>query len=324
MLHLVLITSLLVAVPAVLVADEPSQLPTSPPPAFHEWQVWDTKTDQTVAFDDWVSVLATADVIYLGEEHRNRSHVEAAARILDALIAQGHKPALFLEMFSWDGQEGLDRYLSGKPTTREQFLKESLWEQSWGGPFEDYEPLVTLARTRHFAVLALNPPRALVRQVAKQGLAKALPDPDMTRWGMQAEQFVDDPAYRDTIVSQLRQCHGDMPEDGYQRMYEASMFRDEGMAKVIANSLSLISAVKKADPQTGPIVSYTGGGHIQYRVPVPNRVQRRNGSAKQVTIYLSAYAPSLAGELRELIKGGIADYVWLTPLGAHGLPRRCK
>ncbi len=310
---------LFISVMAPVLADTPQ----SPAP-FHEWQILDTKTSHPVAFETWLDELASADVIYFGEEHHNRSHVGAAVKILKALIAKGRKPILSLEMFSWDGQEGLDHYLSDTPTTREQFIEESRWSQNWGGPFEDYEPLIALAQYRRVVVLALNPPRTLVKQVAKQGLAKALRDPEMARWSMQTETFVDDPAYRDTIVSQLRRCHGDMPDDGYQRMYEASMFRDEGMAKIIANSLSLFPLAKKVDPQTGPIVSYAGGGHIQYRVPVPNRVQRRNRSAKQVTIYLAPYEPKLTDEIQDLLKGGIADYLWLTPLSAHGPPRRCK
>jgi hypothetical protein len=77
-------------------------------------------------------------------------------------------------------------------------------------------------------------------------------------------------------------------------------------------------------PRPGPVVSYTGGGHIQYRLPVPNRVQRRAGSIKQTTIYMTAFDPTRTEEIRELLRDAIADYVWLTPLSAHGAPRRCR
>ncbi|MEK6526781.1 MAG: hypothetical protein AABZ22_07905, partial [Nitrospirota bacterium] len=75
----------------------------------------------------------------------------------------------------------------------------------------------------------------------------------------------------------------------------------------------------------GPIVSYTGGGHVQYQLPVPNRVlRRRTVPVRQTTIYMTAYEPGRVDEVRELIRDAIADYVWLTPLGAHGSPRRCR
>jgi len=164
----------------------------------------------------------------------------------------------------------------------------------------------------------LNPPKSLVRRVAKEGLSSALKDPGMLRWQMRDEVLSDEPAYREIIVSQLRACHSGLSEEAYQRMYEAAVFRDEGMAKTISDYLS------RRAPGVGPVVSYTGGGHIQYRLPVPNRVLRRqNGSLRQRTLYLMSYEPKRQDEIRTLLAQSIADYVWLTPLSAHGSPRRC-
>lgn len=289
----------------------------TPPPPFEVGQILSVATSRAVAFEPWLDELASTDVIYLGEEHHNRSHVESALTVLRALNARGRRPILALEMFAWDSQPALDRYVADQEFSTEEFLKDSRWEQSWGGPFAGYAPLVAFAREQQLSLLALNPPRALVRQVAQQGPAKALSDPEMARWGMQTESFVDDQAYRDKIVGQLRRCHGGLSDDAYQRMYEASLFRDEGMARTIAAAL-------QSDLARRPIVSYTGGGHIQYRVPVPNRVQRRSESAKQVTVYLAAYEPSMADEIRTAMHDRIADYIWLTPLSALGPPRRCK
>jgi uncharacterized iron-regulated protein len=226
-------------------------------------------------------------------------------------------------MFGWDGQAGLDRYLSDRGTARDHFLQESRWEQNWGGAYDDYEPLISFARDRHIPVLALNPPRALVRRVASQGLALALADPEMSRWGMRDEPRSDEPAYHEIILKQLRLCHAGLSDDAYQRMYEASVFRDEGMAKTITDYLRRTQ--DQAGAPAGPIVSYTGGGHIQYQLPVPNRVLRKRAvPVSHATIYLTAYEPGRAEEVRELIRGSVADYVWLTPLGAHGSPRRCR
>jgi uncharacterized iron-regulated protein len=103
-------------------------------------------------------------------------------------------------------------------------------------------------------------------------------------------------------------------------MYEASLFRDEGMAKTLARYLA-----RQDKPfTTGPVVSYTGGGHIQYDLPVPKRVQRRNQDVKQVSIYLAAFSADQREEIMELLRSGIADYIWLTPVGAHGPAKRCK
>lgn len=319
------LVSLLLLIPPAAWPDDghapPAQTPASQ--AFQEGQTIEVKAGRPISFDQWIADLAARDVIYLGEEHRNRSHVEAALKILHALLARGRLPVLGLEMFGWDGQAGLDRYLADLGAARDDFLREARWDQNWGGAYEDYEPLISFARDRHILVLALNPPRALVRRVASQGLALALADPDMSRWGMRDEPRSDDPAYQEIILKQLRLCHAGLSEEAYQRMYEASVFRDEGMAKTIADHLRRMQ--EHAGPQAGPIVSYTGGGHIQYQLPVPNRVLRKRAApVSQATIYLTAYEPGRAEEIRELIRDSIADYLWLTPVGAHGSPRRCR
>lgn len=323
LLSIVWLTALL-AFPSPLLADNAEPVPTPP---FQEWQVWEVKTGRPIPFEELTTALSSLDVIYLGEEHHNRWHIEAALGILRALVAQGRRPTLALEMFGWDGQAALDRYLAEKDWARDQFLKEVHWETGWGGAFEDYEPLPAFARAQGFLVLALNPPKPLVRLAAKQGLAQALTDPEMARWGMTDEQFPEDPAYYEMIVKPLRLCHGGLSDEAYQRMYEASLFRDEGMAKTIADFLRREQAATApaAKLKNGPIVSYTGGGHIQYQLPVPNRVLRRHeGALKQATIYLTSFEPARAEELRSLLQEAVADYIWLTPLGAQGAPRRCR
>lgn len=324
MWHLVLTIILIAGAAAPLAAGEPPSPSTlSPQPSFQEWQVWDTKTGQPVPIESWLENLASANIIYLGEEHRNRWHIEAALKILHALASQGLQPVLALEMFGWDGQNAINRYLSSVPSTRDQFLQESRWEESWGGPFEEYEPLVNFARERHLALLALNPPRTLVRSVARQGLEHAKTDARMAQWGMRDEALSDDAAYRSIVLDQIRRCHAELTDDAYRRMYEASLFRDEGMAKIIAEHIRR----SRTPAEAGLVLAYTGGGHIQYRLPVPNRVARRLGpdnTVHQTTIYLAAYEPNRPEAIQELLKDAVADYVWLTPLSAHGPPRRCK
>lgn len=300
---------------AVQAAPDRLSDPASP---FHAWQVLETSSGGTIGLDALLDRLATQDVVYLGEEHRNRHHVEAAAKVLRGLLARGARPILALEMFGWDGQEALDAYVSARPDTRARFLEESGWAQNWGGPFSDYEPLLQLAREQRLRVVALNPPRPLVRSVARKGLAQTLQAPEAARWDMRNESIVDDPEYREVLMRQLRQCHPGMPDAAYERIYEASMFRDEGMAKTIVEHLS------RAAGEHRPIVSYTGGGHIQRGLPVPRRVARRtDGAVRQATVYLHAFEPDHPEHVRELLEEPVADYLWLTPIGEHGPPARC-
>lgn len=324
MLHVRIFTGLLLGVLflspswSFLSADTPGLTP-----AFEAWQVWDIQNERAIAFDEWVKVLARQDVIYLGEEHRNHWHIEAALKVLQALTDSGRHPVLAMEMFGWDGQAGLNHYVTNTDVERDQFLKDAHWDQNWGGAFQDYEPLVTFARTRRMTLLALNPPRPLVRKVATQGWKKAIDDPGMLTWGMKQEPIIEDAAYREVILRQLQLCHGGLPEDAYERMYEASMFRDEGMAKTIGEALRPSLSDDPSNP--GPIMSYTGGGHIQYQLPIPKRVLRkRNGDVKQKTVYMTSFTSEHPEEVQELLRDAIADYVWLTPISANGPAKRCR
>ena len=289
---------------------------------FKEWQIIDTKTGQPVSLDQWAGSLLQQDIIYLGEEHHNRFHIDAALTVLRWLKAGGRTPALAMEMFGWDGQAALDRYVSRSDMDRQEFLEAVRWRQNWGGQFEDYEPLVQLAKDHHWTVDAMNPPKPLVRIVAKNGLAQAGSDPMMVQWDMKDEVIVDDPIYRARILQQLQACHGKGDDSLYHTMLDASMFRDEGMAKTLVRRFNQIRSL--SETMAGPLVSYTGAGHIQYNLPVPKRVARRlTDQVRQISVYMTSFEVGRIEELQGMIDEKVADYLWLTPVSAKGPPRRC-
>jgi uncharacterized iron-regulated protein len=287
------------------------------------WQVIETQTGRVVSTPEWLKDLEQYEIIYLGEEHFNKHHIEAALLILDRLVSDGIRPAIGMEMFGWDGQPALDEYLSNDRFGRNEFLEQVKWTQNWGHDFSAYEPLVAFARDRHLAIRAMNPPKPLVRRVVKFGLAQVRQEPEWTQWGMDQEDIVDDPSYRARIVDQLERCHGSGAGAHVQPMYEASMVRDEGMAKTLAAGLEALR--RDSSGMRSIIVSYTGGGHIQYGLPVPIRVARRfSGQVKQTSIYMTSFDPSRLEDIRELAREKIADFIWLTPMSAKGPPQRCR
>jgi uncharacterized iron-regulated protein len=153
-------------------------------------------------------------------------------------------------------------------------------------------------------------------------LAQAGLNPLMAQWGMKDEAIVDDPIYRARILGQLQACHGKGDDSLYQTMLDASMFRDEGMAKTVVHRLNRIRSL--SDTMAGPVVSYTGAGHIQYNLPVPKRVARRlTDQVHQVSVYMTSFEVRRIEELQDMIREKVADYLWLTPVGAKGPPRRC-
>jgi len=291
-----------------------------------EWQpgrIIETQTGRVLSFPEWLKEAEQYQLVYLGEEHYNPHHVGAAIRLVRGLLADGVRPVLAMEMFGWDGQAAVDRYLSGGTQDTETFLEQAQWKTNWGGSFEPYGQLVSFAKERQLPLWAMNPPKPLIRRVVKLGLTSAAEGEDWTRWGLARHDIIDDAGYRAKIFDQLRRCHGGGTDDDYRTMYEASLVRDEGMAKTLVAALEQVQ--RDGSGRRSIIVSYTGGGHIQYGLPVPSRVTRRLGPAvRQATVYLISVDSTRIEEIQDLVHEPIADYVWLTQTSGQGPVQRCR
>lgn len=287
------------------------------------WQIIETKTGKVLSFPEWLKNLERYEIVYVGEEHYNSHHIDAAISIMSGFITDGIRPVLGMEMFSWDGQAALNDYLFNQALDRTAFLEQVQWKTNWGGAFENYEPLVSFTKDRRVPIQAMNPPKSLIRRVVKLGLVQARKEEEWKQWGLAEEDIVDDPAYRARILDQLQRCHGGGAEEDYRTMYEASMVRDEGMAKTLVSTVEKVRREKAVSRAI--IVSYTGGGHIQYNLPVPNRVARRlAGGIRQTTVYLTSFDRARAEDIQDLIREPIADYIWLTPVSGQGPVQRCR
>lgn len=312
----------LVVFPIGCAAERDSSLRSLADEGWQPWQILETHTGRVLSFSELITNLERHEIVYLGEEHYNPYHIEAALKVLNQLVADGIEPTIGMEMFGWDGQAALDSYVATTQPITSEFLEQMRWKQNWGGAFEDYAPLVTFAQNRRLSVLAMNPPKPLIRRVVKLGLDQAKQEPEWTPWRILQEEIVDDPAYRERIVDQLTRCHGGS-EEHFRTMYEASMVRDEGMARTLV--IAREEFRRENDSPRRMIVSYTGGGHIQFNLPVPKRVARRlGGNVKQATIYMMSFEPSKTADVRALMQDPIADYIWLTPMGKPSSAKPCR
>jgi uncharacterized iron-regulated protein len=104
----------------------------SPVTSWQAGRVIDVKTGRSIDLPSFLVTLARFDVVYLGEEHYNQHHIDAALTVLQTALANGRRPVLTMEMFGWDGQPALDEYLTTSGQDRKHFLIKAAGNRTGG------------------------------------------------------------------------------------------------------------------------------------------------------------------------------------------------
>jgi uncharacterized iron-regulated protein len=230
------------------------------------------KDGQTLTASELMDELAQADAICVGENHPNPHDHFAQLSVLRELVtragAHGRELGLGLEMLDFTAQEALDEYAS-KDIGERTLIKESQWKERWGYPFALYRPMLDHARDHGVALLALNVPRELTRQVAKQGVEGL---PDETRKTLPEMDFKNS-AHRQHFDNAMRQHpHG---HGSPENMYAAQVLWDETMAAAAAAWLAERAPARQ-------VVILAGHGHCLPSA-IPQRMQRR-GIGRAVSV----------------------------------------
>ncbi|TVT38541.1 ChaN family lipoprotein [Hymenobacter setariae] len=127
-----------------------------------------TAQGQAADYDQMLTQLAQADVVFFGEQHNDpMAHwLELqVAKDLQRLKGPG-KLVLGMEMFERDVQPLVAQYAAGTlPDTA--FERQS---RPWPNYATDYRPLLQFARQEKIAVVATNAPRRYAQQVARGSL----------------------------------------------------------------------------------------------------------------------------------------------------------
>jgi uncharacterized iron-regulated protein len=157
----------------VILLSQSGQAPPAPTPApvYVPERVYDTRRQAFADLESMLADIATADVVFVGEQHDDPNTHRLEAAMLDGLRRRGVPVTLSLEMFERDTQAGLDSYLAGA-IAEEAFLQAS---RPWPRYATDYRSLVEIAKMQGWPVIAANVPRRHASIVAKTGL-RALDD----------------------------------------------------------------------------------------------------------------------------------------------------
>jgi uncharacterized iron-regulated protein len=241
-------------------------------------RVYDTQRKAFVDFEVMLADLTSADVVFVGEQHDDPNTHRLEAAILEGLNRRKVAVTVSLEMFERDVQARLDAYLAGT-VEEEKMLKDA---RPWPRYGTDYRPLVELARTQRWPVIAANAPRRIASAVAKDGRTAIdrLPSDDRALVARDLECPLDN--YYERFAESMGSHPGPdkKPEEQRamtERYYWSQCAKDETMAESIASA-----AQKRTAP--GPVVHYNGAFHSDFGLGTAERTRRRLPGRRVVII----------------------------------------
>lgn len=261
-----------------------------------------TRQGADVSWDAMLDTLATADAVFLGEQHDDSSTHRLELAVLEGLDGRGRQVVLALEMFERDVQPLLDRYLKDE-VTEEQLLAGS---RPWPNYATDYRPMVELARVHDWPVVASNVPRPIAASVSRGGLAVLDTMAVERRALVAADISCPDDQYRRKFVAEMGDMggHGGSDEAAaramLERFYQAQCIKDETMGESVAAAIV-----------PGRVLVHVNGAfHSDERLGTVSRVLRRRPGTRALVV---SFVPApLAATLTPAELAGKGDYVVIT------------
>ena len=250
-------------------------------------RVYDSTRGAFSDFEAMAAELATADVVFVGEQHDDPNTHRLELAVLEALARRKRSVVLSLEMFERDVQEPLEHFLLGH-TSEDDFLKES---RPWPRYATDYKPLVDLAVEKSWPVVAANVPRPIASEVAKSGLdvLKAKSDEDRRMFARDLVCPANDDYFKRFVEAMgghpVAGAAADEAARTNERYYQAQCVKDETMAESIADAFTAAAARAPAT-----VVHMNGAFHSDYGQGTAARVKRRLPGKRVVVLSIRPVA----------------------------------
>jgi uncharacterized iron-regulated protein len=215
-------------------------------------RVYDSTRGQFSDFETMAAALATADIVFVGEQHDDPNTHRLELAILEGLARRRGGLILSLEMFERDVQDRVDRFRRGQVSETE-FLATS---RPWPRYATDYKALVDLAVARKWPIVAANIPRPIASEIAKGGLdvLRAKTASEATWFAREAICPTNDEYFR-----RFKEVMGTHANAEQVELYYASQcLKDETMAESIARAWQSAATGSAERPLA---VHYNGAFH---------------------------------------------------------------
>lgn len=230
-------------------------------------RVWNADTNNWTDFESMLAASASADVVFLGEQHDDPVTHRLQLAFLQGIVRRRPQIALAMEMFERDTQPILDRYLQGMSSETE-FLAQA---RPWRNYSTDYRPMLEWARERKLPVIASNAPRRLARLVATHGIA-IVEELDLEDRRLLANDlsYPKDEYFKRFADVIGGDSHGS--SELLERIYQAQCVKDDTMAESVATLLKA---------SNHPLVVHVNGDfHSAFGLGTAARVRTRVPQAR--------------------------------------------
>jgi len=273
-----------------------------------EFRVVEDRSGMETPFQQMVTRSLRGNVVFFGEQHGDPATHRAELALLDGIGRSGRPVVVSLEMFERDVQPALDDYLAGR-ISEGDFLARS---RPWPRYATDYRPLILLAKSRGWRVVAANVPRPIASAIGREGL-RVLDTLGAARPHAASDVSCPADLYRERFLQQMRshspgggtaaQAGDSLPTAVAERFYLAQCVKDETMAESIVNALRSASADAIA-------VHFNGAFHSEYGQGVVERVRRREPRWDLATVAaIPVGEPATAAHAAH---DGLADFLVFT------------
>ena len=236
-------------------------------------RVFDNARGAFTDFESLLADIATADVVFVGEQHDDVNTHRLELAVLEGLARRRENVIVSLEMIERDAREALAKFTAGQ-VSDEDFLKVS---RPWPRYKTDYKPLVDFAISKKWAVVAANVPRPLASEVSKQGLSvlDSKTGADRATFARELKCPTDDDYYK-----RFGEAMGGHQGSDTSLFYYAQCMKDETMAESIAEAYAAAAA-------SGPrplVVHFNGAFHSDFTEGTAARAIRRLPGKRVVVI----------------------------------------
>ena len=205
---------------------------------------------KTISFEQMISDLKKADLVFAGETHDNETHHRIQLEIIKALVKSGIPLAAGFEMFTAESQSDLNEWEAGT-LPLDRFLR--IYYKNWGFPWPLYRDILLCVKDNKIPAIGLNLPPEIPQKVASSGFS-SLTKEEREKLPPETGCVVDERYMK--FIRRAYAMHGHR-DKRFLYFCEAQLLWDRVMAR------NLVKFVKKNPGRT--VVVLAGNGHAWKR-----------------------------------------------------------